>query len=199
MHNCVMAEFWTCFDKPNDTLITTIYMQNVNHDFIWRKYSFYFVTESIFFPNCHLVILILLLAQCHINVLRPLQPLSFIFCDGSLFYSCRYNQFRKETVYVSDLCNLPFFWSWVVSCCMPSIISGLAYNLINVAILAVEHVFFICVAKIATIWVIFSILWVAVFVLCSALPISAYPMKLMKRSCCHVLQPVTKGWWSDTT
>jgi hypothetical protein len=24
-------------------------------------------------------------------------------------------------------------------------------------------------------------------------------MKLMKRSCCHVFQPVTKGWWSDTT
>ena len=75
MCNGLLLEFWTCFDKPNEILITNIYMQNDNHDLIWRKYTFFFVTVSIcLLQVCRLVILMLLLAQCHKNILRPLQP-----------------------------------------------------------------------------------------------------------------------------
>ena len=71
----LMAEFWTCFDKPIEILITNIYMQNDNHDLIWRKYtSFFCHCVNILFQVCRLVILMLLLAQCHKNILRPLQP-----------------------------------------------------------------------------------------------------------------------------
>jgi len=126
----LLLDFWTCFDKPNDTLITNIYMRNDNHDLIWRKYTFFFVTVSLFlFQVGSLVILMLLLALSHKNMLRPLQPLSFTHCDRSSFNSYSYNQFLKVTVHVSDLCYLLLFWTLVVSCCMPSIISGLVYNL----------------------------------------------------------------------
>ena len=75
MCNGLLLEFWTCFDKPNETLITNIYMQNDNHNLIWRRCTSFFVTVSIFlFLVCRMVILMLLLAQCHKNILRPLQP-----------------------------------------------------------------------------------------------------------------------------
>ena len=117
----------------------------------------FFVTVSIFlFQVCRLVILMLLLAQCHKNILRPLQPLSFTLCDRSSFNIYRHNQFLNVTVYVSDLCCLLLFWTLVVSCCMPSIISCLVYNLIKVTILAFVHVRCICVTKFAPLWVISS-------------------------------------------
>jgi hypothetical protein len=117
----------------------------------------FFVTVSIFlFQVCRLVILMLLLAQCHKNILRPLQPLSFTLCDRSSINIYRHNQFLNVTVYVSDLCCLLLFWTLVVSCCMPSIISCLVYNLIKVTILAFVHVRCICVTKFAPLWVISS-------------------------------------------
>ena len=129
MCNGQLLEFWTCFDKPNETLITSIYMQNDNHNLIWRRYTSFFVTMPIFlFQVCRIVILMLLLAQCHKNILRPLQPLSFTLCDRSSFNSYRHNQFLNVTVYVSDLCCLLLFWTLVASCFMPSIISCLVYN-----------------------------------------------------------------------
>ena len=149
-----MLEFWTCFDKPNETLITNVYMQNDNHNLIWRRYTSFFIIVSIFlFQVCRMVILMLLLAQCHKNILRPLQPLSFTLCDRSSFNIYRHNQFLNVTVYVSDLCCLLLFWTLVVSCCMPSIISCLVYNLIKVTILAFVHVRCICVTKFAPLWV----------------------------------------------
>jgi len=136
----------------------------------------FFVTVSIFlFQVWRLVILMLLLAQCHKNILRPLQTLSFTLCDRSSINIYRHNQFLNVTVYVSDLCCLLLFWTLVASCFMPSIISCLVYNLIKVTILAFVHVRCICVTKFAPLWVISSNLYVAVVVLCSALLISAYP------------------------
>ena len=171
----LMAEFWTCFDKPNVTIITNIYMQNDNYDFIWRKHTSYCVTVSIFlFQGCHLVILMLPLAQYYKNILRLLQPLSFTSCDRSFFNRYRHNQFIKVTVYVDDLCYLQMLWSSVVSCCMPSMISVLVYNLINVVIFAFVRVCCIWVTKFDPLWVIFSNLQVAVIVLLVYLPISTF-------------------------
>jgi len=50
---------------------------------------------------------------------------------------------------------------------MPSVISGLVSNMINVAILAFVHMFCICVTKLSPLWVIFSNLQVTGVVLLS--------------------------------
>jgi len=113
----LMAEFLTCFDKPNSTIITNIYMQNDNHDFICRKYSSYFVTVSIFlFQGCHPVILMLLLAQCYKNILRWLQLLSFTFCDRSLFNSYRHSSRSLCMLLIYAICNC-FELKWFIFAC----------------------------------------------------------------------------------
>jgi len=52
MCNGLLLEFWTCFDKPNEILITNIYMQNDNHDLIWWKYTSFLSLCQYFCSKC---------------------------------------------------------------------------------------------------------------------------------------------------
>ena len=159
MCNNLLVDFWTFFDKRNTPLSPTFTCKMII-TISFEKYTSISVAVSIFlFQACHLVILMLLLAQCHKTILRPLQPLSFTFCDRSSFYTDKHNQFLMVTVHVSNLNYLQLLWSTVVSCLMPSIISGLVYDLINVAILAFVDVCCICVTNFAPLGSFSAICW----------------------------------------